>query len=394
MEAVISGFGYGLTLCAAMYALIALFSRARTSRTHATRIGNGAKPITVLKPLCGIEPRLEQNLATLCEQRYPNYQIVFGVRDPNDPAIEVVERLRRRYPQRDIELVVDSRVHGTNFKVSNLINMMVAARHRWLVLADSDIAVEPDYLQRVGAPLADPKVGIVTCLYYGRAVDGFWTRMGALFIDTWFAPSVRVASTFGGTYFGFGATIALRATSLTAIGGFEAIRNRLADDYWLGKLTRDCGLRTVLSDVCVATDVIEPTLATLWSRERRWMKTIRALNPVGFAFTFVTFTFPMLLAGLVLAPTHWNLLIAAIGGVARVAQHRRAPAPGLPAPGNARLAPLRDGLLFLTWLSAFVGSTARWREQTVQVQDDIAGSMSGNGRVQGGNPTPPPSRLN
>ncbi len=393
MDALTTGFGYGLSLCAALYAMIALVSRARTFRepAGARPPDRAPTPITVLKPLCGDEPRLEQNLATLCEQVYPEYQIVFGVRDPLDPAIAVVERLRARYPQCDIELVVDSRVYGTNFKVSNLINMMAAARHPWLVLADSDIAVKPDYLARVGAPLADPKVGIATCLYHGRSLGTFWTRMGALFIDTWFAPSVRVASAFGGTYFGFGATIALRADSLAAIGGFEAIRNRLADDYWLGQLTRDQGLKTVLSDVCVATDVVESSFATLWSRERRWMKTIRALNPTGFAFTFVTFTWPMLFAGLVLAPTHWNGVIALIGAIARMAQHRRAPAPGLPAPGNAWLAPLRDSLLFLTWLSAFVGSTARWREQTVQVQDDMAGSIAGNGTVQGGNPTPPPA---
>ncbi len=391
MEALTTGLGYGLTLCAAVYALVALVSRARTFREPAGVKQCARVPVTVLKPLYGDEPRLEQNLATLCEQLYPEYQIVFGVRDPLDPAVAVVERLRARYPQRDIELVVDSRVHGTNFKVGNLINMMTVARHPWLVLADSDIAVAPDYLARVCAPLADPKVGIVTCLYHGRTLGTFWTRMGALFIDTWFAPSVRVASAFGGTYFGFGATIALRADSLAAIGGFEVIRNRLADDYWLGQLTRDLGLSTVLSDVCVTTDVIEPTFATLWSRERRWMKTIRALNPVGFAFTFITFTSPMLLAGVLLAPTRWNLVVALVGGIARLAQHWRVPARGLPAPGNARLAPLRDSLLFLTWLSAFLGSTARWREQTVQVQDDIAGSIAGNGAVQGGNPTPPPA---
>ena len=379
MLALLTGAGYTLTLCTAAYALIALVSRARTYRPgmYAGSVSAPTRqPVTVLKPLCGDEPRLEENLVTLCEQTYPEYQLLFGVRDPLDPAIAVVERLKARYPQRDIELLVDSRVHGANLKVSNLINIVSSARHPWLVLADSDVAVAPDYLERVSAPLADPAVGIVTCLYRGRSLDTFWTRMGALFIDTWFAPSVRVASAFGGDCFGFGATIAMRADTLALIGGFAAVRNRLADDYWLGQLSRDLGLATVLSDVWVTTDVTERTFFSMWSRERRWMKTICKLNPLGYAFTFVTFTFPVVGLGLLLAPNRWNLVFALMGSVARLALYQRAPADGLPAPGNARYAPLRDSLLFLTWLSAFVGSTTRWRGQAVQIQDDPAGPIS------------------
>jgi ceramide glucosyltransferase len=374
-----TGSGYALTLFAAAYALIALFCRPRTYRL-ATRAGLASaptqQPVTVLKPLCGDEPRLEENLVTLCEQSYPEYQLLFGVRDPLDPAIAVVERLKARYPQRDIQLVVDSRLHGTNFKVSNLINIESRARHPWLVLADSDIAVTPDYLERVSAPLANPAVGIVTCLYRGRSLETFWTRIGALFIDTWFAPSVRVASAFGGDCFGFGATIAVRTGTLAAIGGFAAVRNCLADDYWLGKLSRELGLATVLSEEWVTTDVTESHFASLWSRERRWMKTIRGLNPLGYAFTFLTFTFPVLGFGLLLAPARWNVMLALVGCAARLALHWRAPADGLPAPGNARYAPLRDSLLLLTWLSAFVGSTAQWREQTIPIHHGLERSRN------------------
>jgi ceramide glucosyltransferase len=373
ISALLTGSGYTLTLLAAAYALIALFCRPRTFRrgTHAAFAPAAVpQPVTVLKPLCGDEPRLEENLVTLCEQNYPEYQLLFGVRDPLDPAIAVVERLRRRFPKREIQLVVDPRLHGSNFKVSNLINMESSARHPWLVLADSDIAVAPDYLKRVSAPLADSTVGIVTCLYRGRSLDTFWTRMGALFIDTWFAPSVRVASAFGGHCFGFGATIAMRTDTLAAIGGFAAVRNRLADDYCLGQLSRDLGLATVLSEEWVTTDVTEGNFALMWSRERRWMKTVRALNPLGYAFTFLTFTFPVVCFGLLLAPTRWNVMFALLGSAARLALHWRAPADGLPAPGNARYAPIRDFLLLLTWLGGFVGSTVRWRNQTVQIHND------------------------
>jgi ceramide glucosyltransferase len=347
--------GYLIVVVAAIYAVAALLSRARTWRGQASPY---KLPATVLKPLCGIEPRLYENLATLCDQDWPQLQIVFGVRDRRDPAAGIVRELMHRHPEQDIELVVDARIHGTNFKVSNLMNMAIRARHPWLVVADSDIAVPRDWLDKLCAPLADPRTGIVTCLYRARPLGGFWARIGALFIDSWFIPSVRVASALGGSDFGFGASIALRADTLAAIGGFGALRNRLADDFWLGRLARERGLATVLADVVVTTDVTESNFAQLWHHERRWMKTIRSVNPAGFAFAFVTFTFPMLVLGLFLAPTVLNLGLALIGAAARCA-----------LPGRLLYAPVRDSLLLLAWCSAFAGATTRWREQTVPVDD-------------------------
>lgn len=369
-----AAIGYALTGLAAAYAWIALACRARLHRRADAVLPR--TPVTVFKPLCGAEPRLEANLATLCRQTLPVYQLVFGVRDPDDPAIAVVHRLMRAHPQCNITLVIDQQTHGVNHKVGNLMNMARAARHPWLVIADSDIAVENDYLERVTAPLADAATGVVTCLYRGRAVDGFWSRLGAQFIDTWFLPSVRVASAFGSSAFGFGATLALRADTLQAIGGFAALKNRLADDYRLAELARAQGLATVLSEVCVTTDVTETSLAALFARERRWMQTIRSLNPLGYAFSFVTFTFPVAAIGLLLMPTRINVFIAATAMAARLGLHLRRPAPELPAPGNARYAPLRDALMFITWASAFAGATARWRERTVAIADPLEPGMS------------------
>jgi ceramide glucosyltransferase len=358
-----------LTLLATLYALAALLCRGRpfTPPRHVRQPAPVA--VTVLKPLCGPEPRLEHNLATLCFQTHPQYQLVFGVHDPGDAAIDTVHRLMRRFPWIDMQLVIGpgeaARPRGCNRKVGNLADMMGVARHPWLVLADSDIAVGPDYLERVTAPLHDAGVGIVTCLYHGRAQGGFWTCIGALFIDAWFAPSVRVASSGGGSAFGFGATIALRADTLHAIGGFAALQDRLADDYWLGALSRRLGMRTVLSDVWVCTDVTEDTLPALWARERRWMQTIRSLHPVGYTFSFITFTLPVLALGLWLAPNAWNGTLALAGSAARLALYWRRPAPGIPAPGHPIHAPLRDCLLLLEWLSAFAGRTTRWRRHVL-----------------------------
>jgi ceramide glucosyltransferase len=365
MAIALTAAGALLTALATLYALAALLCRPRTWRP--ARGGAGrvqvAVPVSVLKPLCGAEPHLERNLATLCRQTHPCYQLVFGVRDPDDPATAVVARLARRFPGLDLQLVVDPRVHGSNLKVSNLINMTAAARHPWLVLADSDIGVGPDYLERVTAPLADPDTGIVTCLYRGVAAGGFWSRLGVLFIDTWFAPSVGVASRGGGSAFGFGATIALRAGTLRRIGGFEALKDRLADDFWLGELTRRQGLATVLSDLKVSTDVTEHSLAQLWRRERRWMQTIRSLNPPGYAFCFVTFTLPMLVLGVWLAPAAWNWALALPGLCARMLLHWRSQ----PSLATLPLALLRDCLLLAEWLSAFAGSTTRWRGHLLRV---------------------------
>ncbi|MBW9107804.1 bacteriohopanetetrol glucosamine biosynthesis glycosyltransferase HpnI [Paraburkholderia phenoliruptrix] len=351
----------------------------------------GEAGVTVLKPLCGNEPRLYENLTSFCEQRHTRFQLLLGVSSPDDPAIAVVHRLQAAYPALDIQLVVDTRVHGANRKVSNLINMMKHARHDVIVIADSDIAVEADYLESIAAPLADPGIGVLTCLYVARSVGGFWSRMGTLFINEWFAPSVRVAHIAGSRRFGFGATLALRRATLERIGGFEVLRNCLADDYWLAEHARAQGLRTVLSRVMVATDVVEPTFAALWQRETRWLRTIRSVNPLGFAFLFVTFATPWLVAsgcltGALAAGAKGGAqgLAALVGGTAtavgiaaRLLLHARAvrqqtalqqrlPEAAVDSFAHAfwrdlPLVPLRDTLLLLQWCAGCFGSHVVWR---------------------------------
>jgi ceramide glucosyltransferase len=341
--------------------------------------------VSVLKPLCGAEPRLYENLATFCEQTYPCFQLLFGVSSPTDPAIVVVRRLQVAFPHLDIQLAVNASVHGSNLKVSNLINMAGLARHEIIVIADSDIAVEPDYLKTVAAPLADPAVGVVTCLYRARGIGGFWPRVGALFINEWFAPSVSVAHAGGSRRFGFGATLALRRVTLSRIGGFAAIKDSLADDYWLSEHVRSLGLQTVLSEVMVATDVIEPTFATLWQRETRWLRTIRSVNRFGFASLCITFTTPWLLASAVLAlyfyagagadpnPFAATTMAASaiVSGVSRLWLHARSAYHSRSFWRDLPLVPLRDILLTVQWVSAAFGSHVKWRGERVPVNDRV-----------------------
>ncbi|MFL9964217.1 bacteriohopanetetrol glucosamine biosynthesis glycosyltransferase HpnI [Paraburkholderia sediminicola] len=347
--------------------------------------------VSVLKPLCGAEPRLYENLRTFCEQRHGQLQLVLGVSSPHDPAIAVVRRLQAAYPARDIELAIDTRVHGSNLKVSNLINMAGRARHDVIVIADSDIAVEVDYLDSVAAPLADPRVGVVTCLYVARGVGGFWPRVGALFINEWFAPSVRVAHAAGSRRFGFGATLALRRATLERIGGFDALKNCLADDYWLAEHVRALGLQTVLSRVMVATDVIEPTFGALWQRETRWLRTIRSVNPLGFGSLAITFPTPWLLTGALLSASlatsayhgaHGAAAIAsaaatAAGLGARLLLHLRAARRERTFWRDLPLVPLRDLLLALQWCAAAFGSHVTWRGARVPLETSAASLARG-----------------
>lgn len=294
-------FGTILAWLAASYALIALVARARFPRASpiATQASLG---VSVLKPLYGAEPRLAANLRSFCTQDYPaDWQIVFGVRDPNDPAVAVVRELQAEYPDRDLQLVIDGELHGSNYKVSNLINIFGQCRYEALVIADSDIEVPFDYLSRVVAPLADRSVGIVTCLYRGNPVGGPWSQLGAQFIDEWFAPSVLVSNLFGSRNFAFGATIALHRDSLFEAGGLRSIADQLADDWWLGERVRRQGLTTVLSECVVSTDVIEDSLESLVHHELRWLRTIRGIQPLGYTLSVVTIGIPVALTGALLA---------------------------------------------------------------------------------------------
>lgn len=376
--AVIHGLGIGLTAVAAGYACAVLYAvmRASSASSRINDIHRGGadqvQPVSVLKPLHGAEPGLHENLRSFCLQQHADYQLVFGVRELDDPAIDIVQKLRAEFPRLDISLVIDPRTHGTNPKVSNLINMLPHAAHSLLVLADSDIRVPVDYLARVTAPLANPDVGIVTCLYRGIARCGFWSRLGRLFIDDWFAPSVRLAHAFGSTRFAFGSTIALRRDTLSAIGSFEVLRDTLADDFWLGELTRQRQLRTVLSDLVIGTEIVEDRFDTLWTHELRWLRTIRAIAPMGFAMTWVCFTSPVLLLGLALEFSSLNIGMALIGCIARVLLYffqRRFAHEASPW-YEALLIPLRDGLLLLEWATALTSWQVKWRGEVLHARGD------------------------
>ena len=364
--------GYGVVAGSLVYAALALLRVARLNRFAGAGAG-ACPPITVLKPVCGLEPRLYENLRSFCEQDYPHFQILFGVRDADDPAVPVIERLVREFPEREAALVVDPRVIGSNFKISNLSNMAGSSRHDILVVADADCRVGRGYLADVAAAFADPAVGAVTCLYRGTPVTGrLADRLGAMFINEWFLPSVLVALISEPLEYCFGATMAVRRQALEKIGGFEALAFYLADDHMLGRLVAAEGYKVALARHIVEISINEPSLKALFLHELRWARTMRAVRPRGYAMSFVTDTLPLsIMVGCAteLQPIGLGLMAAAF--LLRIAMHMTARARlGLEDRARPWLVPLRDVMTFAIRAASFVGRGVTWREQEFSVRPD------------------------
>jgi ceramide glucosyltransferase len=351
------------------YAFLALIAvlvwRSRQGAPPSARL----PPVTVLKPLCGAEPGLYENLRSFCQQEYPEFQIVFGVRDRDDPALAVVARLLAEFPSLPIDVVVDPRQHGSNRKVSSLINMLGRARHDVLVMADSDAYVGPDYLKSVTAPLLDRKVGLVTCIYHGEPTPRIWSRLGAMYVNEWYMPSVLLARLFGHQGYASGQTICVRRETLQGIGGLRAIADHLADDYQLGELVRGLGLRIVLSPYVLRAEHHEPTLDLLLRHEVRWMSTLRVLRPRSFRLIFFGFSLPLAVMGLALCaagagamPSMLAWTLFEITVAARVALHLAHRVRGeRPLLADFWLLPARDLLLCWVWWRTFFTSRITWR---------------------------------
>ena len=368
--------GVAATAFAASYAVVVLTAVLVWHARRPAVIPPGLLPVTLLKPLCGAEPRLYEHLRSFCLQDYPDYQIVFGVRDPADPALAVVRRLQAEFPRLPIDLVVSPQLHGGNHKISNLINMVACARHDVLVMADSDTCVGPDYLASVTAPLLDREVGLVTCVYRGVPTPQVWSRLGAMYINEWFMPSVLLSWLFGLAGYATGQTLCLRRDTLQAIGGLQAIADHLADDYRLGELVRGLGLRIVISPYVVDAQHDEPDLNALVHHELRWMRTTRILRPISYSFMFCSFSLPLAGLGVVLAAAVPGLSVAAwalfwTAAAARLALHFAQ------RPGSARallsdlwLLPWRDLLICWIWYRSFFSYRVSWRGHDFDVDAD------------------------
>jgi ceramide glucosyltransferase len=346
----------------------ATFLTSRFPRGALPTPGASMPRVTILKPLHGAEPGLSENLASFCTQNYPGaVQIILGVQDPRDDAIAVVEQLRARYKDCHLDLVVDATMHGLNRKVSNLINMWRYVEHDIVVVADSDMRVDPDYLSRVVAGLEQRGVGAVTCLYHGLPASGFWAQLAALGINAHFLPNVIMGLGLNLAQPCFGSTIAFKRKALLEIGGFIRVANCLADDYAIGAALRARGYKICVSPTTVGHVCGEMSAFELWHHEVRWARTIRSLDTAGYAGSILAHAFPLALIAALggvttesLGPaTALGLGTAAFG--CRLALLRQVERAFNLPPQSCWLVPLRDVLCFAVFVSSFFGQSARWK---------------------------------
>lgn len=361
-----------------IYYLLCLWSvrsfLAASNLDNVSRPNQPLPPVSILKPLKGTDPDIYEGFRSHCLQDYSEYEIIFGVNDPSDPAVESVEQLKREFPARNIQLVVSPVKLGANVKVSNLAQMVRTASYEYVIVNDSDIRVERDYLRRVVAPLIDDETGMVTCLYRGVAAPTLGSRLESLGISTDFCAGVLVARQLeGGLRFGLGSTLAFRRQVLDRIGGFESIVDYLADDYELGRSIAGLGLKVLLSDVVVETHLPGYNFGGFFAHQMRWARGVRDSRLggyIGLAFTFgLTWAIVNLIAAHA-APWSWIVLAAVL--LLRVAT---AMAVGKYALNDRQvvsqlwLLPVRDLIAVGVWLVSFAGHTVTWRGDRFELKD-------------------------
>ncbi len=366
-------------VCSFAYLLFAIFSVElfNLKRKKSNSSIDFQPPVTILKPICGLDPELEENLRSFCQQNYSKYQVIFGIQDKNDPAIPIVKKIINEFKDGDVSYVIDARLYGTNHKISNLINMYPGAKYDYLLIADSDMRVPDDYLANVMTPFADQQLGAVTCLYSGTSKGRLASSLNAMFINEWFFPSVLISRILQPIKFCLGATMVIHRNVLNEIGGFNSLSNYLADDYMLGKMITRLGYKVKMNDYIVENIVEEASIKDLFIHELRWARTLKRVEPLGYALTFLTDT---LVIAAVVAPVIytftlniiWSLLPLFTVFLLRILLHVRSKqVTNTSNGGSIWLIPLRDLLSFIIRIISFAGNSVQWRNNLFSV--DTAG---------------------
>ncbi len=365
---ILAGFCIGAAGLGCLYLLvsaIALLWRNRETKRAVTAV-----PVTILKPLHGDEPGLFGRLMSFCTQDYAApVQIVFGVQNPEDPAIEVVRKLQAALPGAAIDLKIDARLHGANRKISNVVNMVTLARHPVIVLADSDIDVTRDYLSAVVAELQRPGIGLVTCLYHSLAEEKIAPQLARLALDTHFLPNAVTAIRLGLASPCFGSTIALRLETLDRIGGFQAFADCLADDNEIGEAVIAAGEKIAIPSFTVGHACRQQSLARVVSDDLRCARTIRSIDPLGHFGALVThpLAFAVIAAALGAEDAPLMIAIALTCRIALCCCVERV--FGVPR-HSYWLIPVRDLLSFGIHVVSFFGNEVAWRGYRYRVLDD------------------------
>jgi ceramide glucosyltransferase len=365
----------GMALVAALrYAL-----KARGARQQMLLVPTGSlPPVTVLKPVHGLEPRLEETLESFFRQDYPNYEIIFGARRDDDPSLGIVAKLCARYPQVRTRVVISGEPSWPNAKVFSLAKMIGSSDNAFFVMSDSDILVRPDFLRNVVPPLLQPGVGLVTCLYQGIPARDIWSRLEALGMSVEMPAGVMVADMMEGMKFALGAAMVVRRDAIDAIGGLREAAQFYSDDFVLGKLVANAGYQVVLSHYRVGHVLARRALRPTFGDQLRWMKSTRFSRPSGHVGSGLTYAVPFGLLALLLGSgsQHHARLGVELLGLAWLNRMTLALAIGWGVLRDPRclklcwLYPVRDLMGFCTWVLSFVGNKFYWRGEPYQFDEE------------------------
>src|SRR6267378_3130091 len=347
------------------YYLVAIFAAMRFFRGERTRqMPPFAPPVSLLKPVHGVDFASRINFESFCRQDYPEYEILFCVNDLEDPAVPLIRQSMKDFPQIPIRILSGALKIGSNQKVNNLVLLAQEAKHEIIVQSDGDVRVSPDYLKNVVAEVADPAVGVVSCFYRGVAEKNFWAKVEAVGAASDFFAGALVANLPGGVTFALGASVATTKTWLAKIGGYEALADLLADDYEIGNRVYRAGGKVLLSREAVWTMYPAQTLKSFWEHQVRWARTVRLVRPASFFGLVVTHGLPWCVLAAAVAPTALigvgfvaaylvlRLLMAWVVGVWGVRDEvlRK----------KLWLVPVRDAIHFAVWLAGFASNRVKW----------------------------------
>jgi ceramide glucosyltransferase len=328
----------------------------------------GTEPISILKPLAGLDLDLESNLRTFFEQDYPSFEILFAVRSESDPAVQVVSRLQREYSKIPSRLVITGEPTYPNAKVFSLERMMAAAANDLLVMSDSDIRVTPDLLRTAAAEFQDARLGVATCPY--RAVPGasFWSRLEATGMNTDFWGGALVARMLEGMRFAVGPTIVARRRVLQAIGGFARLKDYLAEDFVMGQFAAGAGYGVILSSYVIEHHIGSATFGENTAHRLRWARSTRRSRPAGYIGQLFTMPLPLALIACAFSPAWWRVLPVAL--VVRTVAAYMVSLCVLRARLNWPLLPIEDLMGFFFWVAGFFGNTISWRGRRYRLSAD------------------------
>lgn len=366
-------------LCIALYSACIFFRRSRIS----VATGNFTPPLSILKPVRGIDPDAYENFASFCRQDYPEYEIVFCVGNDDYQAIAAIERLKSDFSDVQIRLLFSSR-QAVNDKVAKLVRLVAEAKYEYLAISDSDVRVQPNYLRSLVAPMADPKVGGVTCFYGSVKDDTFADKLQTIGMFSDFYAGIIVARQLDGVKFALGQTIVTTRSRIAAFGGYPQLENRPGDDLLVGRFIAEQGYNVELLPFAVATVSDYKSIRELLQKRLRWIVVMRHMRPWGHLGLLLTHALPWSIVAVAIHPTVVTaLLYFGTYGILRLATTWTIGVWGLGRHDlfrKAALIPVWDVVAFSLWMASFLRSTIRWRGGDYYIRDGmLVPATSGSG---------------